>query len=433
MRISAFDNRVRCAALVSASVFSLLASSSSFAHPLASNDAATSTPIKHVIVIIGENRTFDHVFATYKPVNSMETVFNLLSEGIVKADGAPGANYNKARQSAGMDYDAYQLAPAKTPYTTLPPAMSGGPSVPYGCQALKLTGTSCDTPANETSIAKIEPAIDPSYVKYLLTGGNPAPHGKPDTRISYDGQGPDDAAAGPVPADLEDAALRRLRGEPGPSPLPDVATARLLRGRHRGRASEGLRPRPLPWVEVTVGAGANGAAQPVGFTNQSTGEGSTSMQFFNMQTGDAPYLKLLADTYTMSDNYHQAVNGGTGANHVMLGTGDAAYFSDGKGDALTPPNHPVDPAMPGTPLPGYASALSEIENPNPQPGTNNFYTEDGYGGGSGSPAAKAPSANYGGGSYVNCADPASPASERFWSSSRRTTFRRAAKSGITIL
>jgi phospholipase C len=27
----------------------------------------TLTPIKHVIVIIGENRTFDHVYATYRP------------------------------------------------------------------------------------------------------------------------------------------------------------------------------------------------------------------------------------------------------------------------------------------------------------------------------------------------------------------------------
>jgi len=28
---------------------------------------ATATPIEHVIVIIGENRTFDHLFATYRP------------------------------------------------------------------------------------------------------------------------------------------------------------------------------------------------------------------------------------------------------------------------------------------------------------------------------------------------------------------------------
>ena len=92
----------------------------------------------------------------------------------------------------------------------------------------------------------------------------------------------------------------------------------------------------------------------------------------------------------------------------MLATGDAVYFSDGKGSPMTPPNNPVDPAAPGTPLPGYSSALSEIENPNPQPGTNNYYTQDGYGGGSGSPTATAPNANYGGGSYVDCADIAQP-------------------------
>jgi phospholipase C len=34
-----------------------------------SEESATQTPIKHVIVIVGENRTFDHVFGTYKPGN----------------------------------------------------------------------------------------------------------------------------------------------------------------------------------------------------------------------------------------------------------------------------------------------------------------------------------------------------------------------------
>ena len=55
-----------------------------------SNDGNTTTPIKHVIVIIGENRTFDHLFATYQPVKKNETVLNLLSQGIVNADGTPG-------------------------------------------------------------------------------------------------------------------------------------------------------------------------------------------------------------------------------------------------------------------------------------------------------------------------------------------------------
>src|ERR1700751_3738397 len=75
------------------------------------NDGNTTTPIKHVIVIIGENRTFDHLFATYKPVNKHEKVWNLLSKGIVKADGTPGPNYGEALQYKGLDTKKYQLDP----------------------------------------------------------------------------------------------------------------------------------------------------------------------------------------------------------------------------------------------------------------------------------------------------------------------------------
>ena len=38
----------------------------------AAAEAGTRTPIKHVIIIIGENRTFDHIFATYTPVNKKD-------------------------------------------------------------------------------------------------------------------------------------------------------------------------------------------------------------------------------------------------------------------------------------------------------------------------------------------------------------------------
>ena len=48
----------------------------------------TVTPIRHVIVIIGENHTFDNVFATYR-APGRQHVRNLLSEGIVTASGAP--------------------------------------------------------------------------------------------------------------------------------------------------------------------------------------------------------------------------------------------------------------------------------------------------------------------------------------------------------
>src|SRR5215472_9221967 len=79
-----------------------------------SRDDDTSTPIKHVIVIIGENRSFDHVFATYVPKKG-ETVWNLLSEGIVKKDGTPGPNFSKFEQAAASDTasDGFLMSPAK--------------------------------------------------------------------------------------------------------------------------------------------------------------------------------------------------------------------------------------------------------------------------------------------------------------------------------
>jgi phospholipase C len=107
--------------------------------------------------------------------------------------------------------------------------------------------------------------------------------------------------------------------------------------------------------------------------------------------GDAPYFKSLADNYAMSDNFHQSVNGGTGANHIMLGHGDAIWFSDGKGNAQD-----AAAQRDGRHRHANAGVVDEVENPNPAAGTNNWYTEDGYGGGSyGSaapPTAAAPTA-----------------------------------------
>ncbi len=87
------------------------------------------TPIEHVIMIIGENRTFDHVFATYSP-KAGQTVNNLLSEGIVNADGTPGPNFAKAAQNRASNTTSYQLSPAgQTAYSVLPaPLTDGAPS-----------------------------------------------------------------------------------------------------------------------------------------------------------------------------------------------------------------------------------------------------------------------------------------------------------------
>ena len=70
----------------------------------------TASPIQHVIIIIGENRTFDHIFATYVPKEG-ETVSNLLSKGIVNPDGTPGPNYWLSSQFSARDTKKYSLSP----------------------------------------------------------------------------------------------------------------------------------------------------------------------------------------------------------------------------------------------------------------------------------------------------------------------------------
>ena len=368
----------------------------------AEDDSATVTPIKHVIIIIGENRTFDHIFATYKPVNKGEKVLNLLSRKIVQANGQPGENYGEALQYKASDTTKYELTPAKTPYTVLPPALVGGASTPAVCTALGVTtGTSCVTAPNLAFVKTLENGLADGYYQYILTGGTGQTSKTPDKRVSYAGHDASHLPPGPYqltsktyPYDAYAASPVHRFYQMWQQLDCDSAAAT----NHNGW---GCHSDLFPWVEVSVGAGSNGKAQPAGFNDLSTGEGSTSMGFFNVQQGDAPYLKQLADTYSMSDNYHQAVQGGTGANHIMLGSGDAFWFSDGKGKPLTPPHNPVNAAAPGTIVPGYANALNEIENPNPRPSTNNYYLQDGYGGTSGA-------VNYGGGSYTDCSDASQP-------------------------
>jgi phospholipase C len=349
----------------------------------------TKTPIKHVIVIIGENRSFDHVFATYKPTNG-QTVMNLLSEGIINKDGTPGPNFARAQQFAATDQtpDPFLLNPQKAefPNNTLPAPLVGGPKTPY-VSTLALAKES-------------ENGLAPGYYQYLTTGGTGLPSQTPDLRIKD---------------------VNSLRAGPfqltNPESMPyDAYAASPVHRFYQmwqqlscsiDNATEenpaGCDASLFPWVEVTVGAGTNGLTQPSNFsteytaTDTTTGEGSTSMAFYNVQQGDVPYFKKLADDYAMSDNYHQAVNGGTGANHIMLGHGDLNWFSDGNGNATIPPhNVTVDP---GT---ANAGVVDEVENPNPAPNTNNWYLEDGYGGGSYG------SASYGGGSYSECSDPTQP-------------------------
>jgi phospholipase C len=329
------------------------------AAPLRPNDAETATPIKHVIVIIGENRSFDHIFAAYKP-RPGQSVHNLLSEGIIKEDGTPGPNFSKAAQNQAQVTLNYESAPAqKKAYATLPPAMTG---------RAPQTASASGPPFTQASMAELDAGILPSDQHLLLSGATGLPPSSIDTRL-------------PNATTLPNGPYQLTPGIPYDSYAADPVHRFFqmwqqmdCSARHASADNpSGCLNDLFAWVEVTVGRGGDGKPRPADFSDLSTGEGSAAMGFYNVNNNDAPYLKQLADTYAMSDNYHQPVAGGTGANHVMLGTGDAIWYSDGKGNAAIP-------------------SQEQVENPNPQVGTNNYYIQDGYAGGS----------------YVACADPTQP-------------------------
>jgi len=112
----------------------LLTSCSAERHPTSTappggpTPGETATPIKHVIIIVGENRSFDHLFATYVPPNPVEHVLNLLSKQIINADGSPGASFRGRapiqahfRAQRRPNSSAAQELTTKALYTLLPP------------------------------------------------------------------------------------------------------------------------------------------------------------------------------------------------------------------------------------------------------------------------------------------------------------------------
>ena len=312
------------------------------ANKAAKGDANTVTPIKHVIVIVGENRSFDHLFATYVP-RPEQTVNNLLSEGIVNADGTPGANYSQATQFQAdiTGSTTYELSPTalKTAYLTLPAPLNGGPTnvcIDYGMCDLR------DAVSTENGLPK-QPS---SYYESLLQGGTGLTGEVPDSRITGVNVFPPYSTLAPGPFQLTNDS---------PFPYISYANSPVHRFYQMWQQEDcnaayatvtnpsGCRADLFTWTEVTVGANVNGQAQAANFSTDyapgkvTTGEGATAMGFYNMQNGDAPYTKQLADNFAMSDNYHQPVMGGTGLDSIMLFFGDALWFQDQNGNT-GPPN-----------------------------------------------------------------------------------------------
>jgi phospholipase C len=300
----------------------------------------TATPIKHLVVVIGENRGFDHIYATYVPQDG-QTVLNLLSEGIVQADGSPGTNFAMARQFTTSGRKHYFIGVArtrKTPYSTLPPPTLGGAP---NAQSTTLP----PFPASFLPLLPlIEPSLEPADLSLLTTGatGAAVTSGAPDTRIANYAalpNGPFQLTGPGLPYDsyTGDTAHRFYQ-------MWQQSDCRIERANEDNPS--GCRSDLYPFVATTFDG------------PQADQGGGTSMAFYNMQSGDAPLLKRLADQYTLSDNHHQPAQGGSCPQHIFIGTGDDIFWSDGNGNPTVPP-------------------ASQIADPNPLPGTNNQYRSDG--------------------------------------------------------
>ena len=377
--------------VVTAAILSLMGSNSYAGGPIGvgkDKGRDTKSPIKHVIVIMGENRTFDHVFATYKAPHG-EYVDNLLSKGIIKEDGTPGPNYAKATQYSAVDTTTYQISPGgKVAYGTpsnpvQAPGTSYAPLTCYTNVYDPVTGAAVNGPGCMASLALAEQAetvadtagkyaLETPDLPLLTTGATGLSSNWPDSRVANYNTLP----SGPYP--LVTASGGSLYDTYGGSPVHRFYQMWQQLDCDATKASkrnpDGCQADLFPWVEETVSSGSNGkpiaSPAPVPLLK----EGNIAMGFYNVAKGDAPYFTKLAREYTLLDNYHQPVMGGTFANQMMWGYADALYYADANGDPAVPP-------------------ANQIENPNPMPGTNNWYTQDGYGGGS----------------YTNCSDPTQPA------------------------
>jgi phospholipase C len=382
--LAELNRRLRDRAVVTAAILAIIGGATGVAAADSvggnnSNGRRTASPIKHVIVIMGENRTFDHLFATYQPRNG-QTVANLLSKGIINIDGSPGPNYSLAMQNYATVAGTFSISPgSKVPYpsgaggTSINllniPSTSYAPKVPYTNLYDPVTGAAVNGPGAVATLALAHQATsDLRQQDYnLLTTGATGLPDKRDTRINNAANLPN----GPYP--LVRSTGESLYDTYGGSPVHRFYQMWQQLDCDAAKATpknpSGCQADLFPFVEQTVSSGSNGAT----FSSYPA-EGDIAMGFYNVAKGDVPYFTELANKYTLNDNYHQPVMGGTFANQMMFGYAGALYYQDPDGAPATPP-------------------ANQIEDPTPQAGTNNFYTQDGYGG------------PLGGGSYSKCSDP----------------------------
>jgi len=290
-----------------------------------SDEISTATPIKHVIVLIGENRTFDNIFATYKPKEG-QSVSNLLSKGIVMSSGAPGPNAALSQQyqinqpfPTQYFIDALMTA-GKTPYASLPPPNTA--YVPTAAAGLiQGQGPFDSTDVPDSLLPTLEPSFETEDLGLFRTGASGLPQFSTDTRII------NATANGSFRITSAALAYDSYTGD---------MVHRLF---HMWQQSDCDVSNATP----SNPSGCLSDLYPFVGVARNDGSGSNSMGFYDIQKGDAPVFKHLADEFTLNDNYHQPVMGGTAVQHIMLGTADAIYWDSFQGVTQPPAASVADP------------------------------------------------------------------------------------------
>jgi phospholipase C len=349
----------------------------------------TRSPIRHLIVVVGENRSFDNVFGTYVPSDS-QTIWNMLSQGIVLNNGAPGQNIALAAQQQATDTTTYQLSPTQTgPFASLPQPSTTLDALPIGpCPLAVLLFNSqaycSDVGLDPTSqgLLSARGTGQPLYFHHPPFTIDPVPDCRypsnlPNGPFSLVGASELNNCGQPFLADtIANTTYTSNTGDPVHRFYQMWQQADCSIANITPQNPSGCKHDLLTWVAITVGWGFTNPPT----TDQDTFQGGVAMGFYNMAQADFPYFLDLADNYAISDNYHQPVMGGTGPNSQFLFTGDVYYFTDANGNPATP-------------------ASNLIEDPNPRAGTNNFYNNDMFS--SGDPGST-------GVAFINCSDNTQP-------------------------
>jgi phospholipase C len=352
----------------------------------------TATPIKHVIILIGENRGLDHTFGVYKPKGKGQFIANILSKGIVNEDGSPGPNFWMATQFSVAAQPSYYIgAPdnAKHPYNAtnvMPLPQVTDPPV---------TQTVFSPPFSPNQFSPAHPELNFVDEKDVNPGVLTLTNNANILTTGFSGQKVAACALSPalitvIASSSAPFGSLVLDAQAPLAPLTAAQIALLLPGCHGPDVripaiAEGAPTGPYPlhgseandisdddytadqshsfftnWQQADCSVAHASWYNPSGCLNDLfpfvTSAGT--MGFYNMEQGQVPVLKALADKFTLSDNFHQAYHGPTYPNHVMFGTGDMIFWNDGNGNPTAPP-------------------ADEISNPNPLPGTNNSYTNGG--------------------------------------------------------